>query len=416
MYRAFRRCAGLLWVMICMVQIIGIGAGAKTASIELWVPAKPLWLDDAKAMFEEEYSEYCVNITALNWNTIVEKTTVAIAAGAPPDVFTYGTGGVVNYAAIGVLQPVDKIAPPELIKDMWPGFLEPAMWKGQLYGLPFLGDTAHLLYSAIRFEESGLDVNQPPVTWEELVAMGRKAVRRDSGGRMTVTGFYLPVNVGSTEHVFATFLRQLGGQHFSDDGSQALFNSPEGVQGMEFYVSLIHEHAITEIGAPSDVLKGSAAMAWTGGPSSIVRMRGLDPELALNVRGAALPWFKHRLYFTGGQTFMIPVGAKEPEGAAELINFLTGPSVAPMAAEAGNFFPRQSLLRTVYSKADYDLRTIIAVMEFAATSPPHPQWVKTIPEMQTQIMRALRRETTPKEAVDTLTRIVNGFIAEAEGK
>ena len=52
-------------------------------------------------------------------------------------------------------------------------------------------------------------------------------------------------------------------------------------------------------------------------------------------------------------------------------------------------------------------------MEFAATSPPHPQWVKTIPEMQTQIMRALRRETTPKEAVDTLTRIVNGFIAEA---
>ena len=118
--------------------------------------------------------------------------------------------------------------------------------------------------------------------------MARKAVRRDSQGRMTVTGFYLPVNVGSTEHFLPPSYASLGGQHFSDDGSQALFNSPEGVQAMEFYVSLIHEHAIVEIGSPSDVLTGSAAMALTGGPSSIVRMRGLDPELALNVRGAAL--------------------------------------------------------------------------------------------------------------------------------
>ena len=40
---------------------------------------------------------------------------------------------------------------------------------------------------------------------------------------------------------------------------------------------------------------------------------------------------------------MIPVGAKEPKGAAELINFLTGPKVAPIAAEAGRqFLPRDS--------------------------------------------------------------------------
>ena len=110
---------------------------------------------------------------------------------------------------------------------------------------------------------------------------------------------------------------------------------------------------------------------------------------------------------------MIPVGSCEPELAAEFINFLTGPQVAPLAAEGGDFFPRQSLLRTVYNKADPDLRTVIAAMEYAATSPPHPQWVKTIPEMKKQTTRVLRRETTAREALDTLVRIVNSFIAEA---
>lgn len=417
MYRASRRGARvLLWSVVCVMLLGVLGTEAKTVAIDLWVPAKALWLGDALAMFESENPGFSVDCTVLNWSNIVEKVSVAMAAGAPPDLFTYGTGGVVNFAAVGSIQPLGKIAPQELIKDMWPGFLEPATWKGQLYGMPFLGNTACLLYSAVRFEEAGLDVRQPPVTWDDLVAKGRKTVRRDSGGKMIVTGFSLPANVSSTEHVFANFLRQLGGQHFSDDGSQAMFNSPYGVQAMEFYASLIHEHAITEIGAPSDVLKGSAAMAWAGSAGGLVSTRRRDPVLADDVRAASLPWFKNQLFYTGGETFMIPVGARVPDAAAKLVNFLTGPKVAPMAAEPGNFFPRQSLLRTVYSKADDDLRTVIAAMEFAATSPPHPQWVMTIPEMQKQVMRVLKRETTPKEAVDTLTRVVNGFIAEANAK
>lgn len=397
----------------CIAMALSVVAVGAPVTVEFWVPAKPVWMNEAVAMFEADNPNLKVNVTQLDWGNIVEKVTLAIAGGAPPDVFTYGTGGVVNFAATGMVQPVDRIAPAGLLSDMWPGFLEPARWKGQLYGIPFMGETSALLYSATKFEESGFDANRPPTTWDDLVAKARKLVRRGSDGRFTVTGYYVPIG---HEHVFATFFRQLGGQHFSDDGSQALFNSDAGLQAMQFYSDLIYEHAVTDLTASSNILKGQAAMVWTNGPSGLLSMRRADATLAEGIRGAAMPWFRHRLYYTGGQTFMIPVGAKQPQAAAQFVAFATGPKVARLASAAGNFFPRQSLLKTVYGDADADLRSMIAAMEFAATSPPHPQWVQTIPEMKNQTSRVLKRETTPKEALDTLVRIVNRFIAEAAAK
>jgi ABC-type glycerol-3-phosphate transport system substrate-binding protein len=408
------RCALVCCILLTMVAASGVHAAKTTLS--LWSPDTS-GLSKLVAAFEQANPDIEVSLSKnVNWANHLEKYAVAIIGGAPPDLLVSGLGGLVSFAEPGWMQPLDELIEQKYLDDIWPGFLSRCSWKGHLYGIVYQGSVAHLLYSTVKFEESGLRSDKPPTSWDEVIALGRKLVRYGTDGRMTVTGFDLPRAGGNSDYPFVTFLQQKGGSHWSADGSRAAFNSQAGVEALDFYASLFHEHMVLTETSPEaawEMLRGNVAMGWTQGPGNFATMRKIDPELAEQWKCAQLPYFDKQMYMAGGSALLIPVGAKSTEAAVRFIKFVMQPETVNFAAKELMYAPFKSLLRSNYAKADPDMRTAISAFEYAAPNPPHPQWTPAWAEVKKAVDKVLRREMPSKPALDQLCVIVDEMIAQA---
>src|SRR5690606_13083568 len=107
-----------------------------------------------------------------------------------------------------------------------------------------------LYYRTDLLEEAGY--TEPPQTWDELVEVAKALTKDvDGDGNIDQWGFVslgLPGQVFNT-YTFFDFLFQNGGQLFNEEGEPA-FNSPEGVEALQFMVDLKNVHQVM----PPDVV------------------------------------------------------------------------------------------------------------------------------------------------------------------
>src|SRR5690606_6169545 len=107
-----------------------------------------------------------------------------------------------------------------------------------LYGLPLLVDNRSLFYNTAQLAEAGV---QPPTNWAELKTAAEALTVRD-GGKLSRSGFAL-----NDPGLFAAWLRQAGGSMLNDDGTKVAFNSPEGLEVLAFWQSLM-DAGVYELG------------------------------------------------------------------------------------------------------------------------------------------------------------------------
>ena len=85
-----------------------------------------------------------------------------------------------------------------------------------VYGLPLTVDARALFYNKKLLQAAGV---QPPKTWAELRAAAIKMTKRDSSGKLLVSGFALD-DVG----LFSMWIKQAGGSMLTADGTKTAFN------------------------------------------------------------------------------------------------------------------------------------------------------------------------------------------------
>lgn len=171
----------------------------------------------------------------------------------------------------GWVAPVD-CAVPAWLAEQWPqGIWEASEYEGKHYFVPHASQPLVFLWNKKMFEEAGLDPNAPPQSWEELAAYAKELTRDENGdGNIDQWGFVFPLGKLDRTPIltYSFFLGMNGTRLWNEDGSAA-FDSPEGVEAMQFMVDLVQEHqvspesvinyATTEV---SDVFRsGGAAMA-----------------------------------------------------------------------------------------------------------------------------------------------------------
>lgn len=115
----------------------------------------------------------------------------AVAGGTPPDIGDLGHQ--LDFMLKGVLLPIDDlvgsssiVSPEKFFEGNW----KSGGWEGVQYGVP-----AHecfirrgLCYNARMIEEAGLDPDNVPVTWEELLEWHKKLTKFDSAGNLLQMG------------------------------------------------------------------------------------------------------------------------------------------------------------------------------------------------------------------------------------
>jgi multiple sugar transport system substrate-binding protein len=121
--------------------------------------------------FQATHPNITVEFQTVPGEELFDKLLAQIAAGNPPDAAYVSDWMTGAFAQEGGLAPLDEyIAKSNLIMldDYVPAFLESSQVDGVQYGLPFTSETTGLFYRVDRFEEAGLDPNNPPKTWDEF--------------------------------------------------------------------------------------------------------------------------------------------------------------------------------------------------------------------------------------------------------
>lgn len=140
----------------------------------------------------------------LSMTAVDQKTLLATAAGAPPDIAGIWDAQITQFAALGALERLDSMANARgLTREYYkPVFYDGCRYEGRLYALPSTPGVIALHYNKRLFEAkatqlraAGLDPNRAPRTIAELDRYAQILDTRDEQGRLTSAG-YLPQEPG----------------------------------------------------------------------------------------------------------------------------------------------------------------------------------------------------------------------------
>jgi sorbitol/mannitol transport system substrate-binding protein len=164
------------------------------------------------------------------------------------DVITISNFEVPFYAKNDWLEPLTGYASKDAAFDL-NDILKPMRESvkgtdGQIYAIPFYGESSMLMYRKDIFQQQGLTMPEHP-TWHQVADLAAKV----DGTQPGMKGICLRGLPGWGE-VFApltTVVNTFGGTWFTKDW-QAQVDSPEFKQATNFYVDLVRKHG--EVGAP----------------------------------------------------------------------------------------------------------------------------------------------------------------------
>ena len=323
--------------------------------------------DDYAATFNAQNPDIrVVPVYTGSYQDTIARTLTQIRGGDSPamavllsvDTFTLYDEDVI--AALDDLAETD--ADRAFLTDFFPAFLANGQVGGKVWSLPFQRSTPVLYWNKDAFAEAGLDPETPPATWAEMVAMGKKLVKRDASGAVTRWGVRIPTS-GFPYWLFQGLTTANDAFLMNADGNETYFDAPGVVEALEFLVSLSAEHGVMAPGViewgatPQAFFEGESAMVWTT-TGNLTNIRNNAP-FPFGV--AMLPANKRRGAPTGGGNLFIfnTVPEATQKAAFRFARWLTSPE---MAADWS--------IRTGYVAVSPAAWETPAMKEYAAGFPP----------------------------------------------
>ena len=300
------------------------GSGATT-TITVWdyytdpnaTPIKP-----AVDAFEKANPNIKVNYEIMDWDTALEKLNVVMTGGNPPDVTTVDMTWLPKFAALGVFTDLStlmtdgKVNGQTLDQMYAPGALEAMKYQGQVVTMMYDFDVYALYYRSDLLEQKGLQV---PKTWDDLMAVEKQLAEGDK---------YLYEFDADTFHG-SQWIYENGGTLMNPDFTQILFNSPEAVQAIDFYDSLLKNNVAinwtTAEGERIQGIKDGRIAMFSDGPYYMGLIKSGAPEMAGMWKVAPHPYSKSPSSYLGGTGLVIPNGSQEKAAAWKFIEFAMQP-------------------------------------------------------------------------------------------
>lgn len=299
-----------------------------------------------------------IRVEAVFSGNYTETTTRALTAarsGTPPTVAVLLATDIFTLIEEDVIQPIDTFISSEedqaWVDGFMPAYLASAQVDGHLWSVPFQRSTAVMYYNKEAFAAAGLDPEQPPRTWDEMVEMGQALTLRDASDNVTQYGLGIPSSMNAVHWLFGALVAQNGGMLSSEDGLHTFFDSPEVIEALQFFVDLSTEHGIHPSGilewgtTPNDFMQGRLAMAWhtTGNLGNIRNNATFDFGVA------PYPGNPEPASVLGGGNLYIFSGASEEQQAAafEFVKFMTSAELlADWGVQTGYVAPRDDSWET----------------------------------------------------------------------
>lgn len=242
-----------------------------------------LALEAACARIAEAHPELAVRLVAIPFDAFVNKVSVAVPNGNGPDLFLYAHDRVGDWAARGILEPLEFWVDLPQVERFFPRTLDALVYRGGLYGLP-------LAFKTLALYRDTTHVPQAPATTAELEAAVRALRARDT----SIQGIAWELD---SLYFHAPWLHGFGGAVYRDTQDTLALDSAEAAASLAFVRRWLREHIIPE--------EATSALI-----TSLFRSR----KLAFAVNG---PWFQSELAdHSGWAVSALPVVSETGRRAA----------------------------------------------------------------------------------------------------
>lgn len=354
-----------------------------------------------------------------------EKVAAAAASNNPPDLVMLS--GPITYAYTGAARPLNQyIASSSVIKpaDYIPGQWARCVWQDNVYGVP-IGADANALFWWNRdvFKKYGLNPDDPPTTWDELLATSEKISKSQPSHKPQTLGFIVTYAQSWTMMWYYLtgpdyLLTENGGGSWrpGKPSPKVLFNDKYGVEALDYFVKLADANGGAQLlssfssgfttGVEDPFITGKIAMQCNGGWQQTYYAQ-YAPHLNYGVSEMPLPPNGVKCTTSGGFAWSIPTKARAADEAWSWVEFASEPENQLYLVKGIGTNPTQlALLKDPYFQTN-TVRKVAADAIHSARGWGEGPWALVLDQQYSINVRdeAIYHRMTPKEALDQAARI-----------
>jgi len=320
---------------------------AKPVEITFYYPVNvggPLTkvIDEMAKSFMDKNPGIKVNpVYTGNYGDNTVKIQAGVQAKQPPDVAVMMSTELFSMLDMKAIIPLDDFIAKDTdieMADFYPAFMEDTQTEGNTYSIPFQRSTIVMYYNKDMFKAAGLDPEKPPATWDELVSYAQK-LNKDGHA-----GLEIPGNDDSY-WMFQMLARQNAADPkqniMTSDGKKAIFDTPENVEALQFWLDLSHKHKAMPEGVidwatvPTDFIEGKTAMMMhtSGNLTNVKNNAKFD-------FGVAFPSGQKQFGSPtgGGNLYIFKDTSPEKQAAAwEFVKYMTAPEQAALFSSSSGY-------------------------------------------------------------------------------
>ncbi|MEO1289804.1 MAG: extracellular solute-binding protein [Chloroflexota bacterium] len=309
------------------------------------------------SVFEERYPDLTITFIDAGWDEALRLNLEnAIQMGRPPEV-VIGENYFRAFAITDDLQPVDDVLAN--YDDIIPETYAASAYDSQFYAVPFLTGIFALERNCAVIESAGLDCDNPPQYWEDLLADVRQITQAGSG---EYYGYTLQgpggTAVGSAFRI-AVYQSQLGALPCADDACTIPdFNRADTLPVYEFLRDLVREtppgliQNSNEVEVYEALFRGTSAYQIAGSwHPAWASSAGCD-----DCRYSEIPHPQagsESTLLVGNVLYAAPANSQHPDLAREWLELLLSDEVQTMIfSETGRLPVRRTALESALDEAD----------------------------------------------------------------
>jgi ABC-type glycerol-3-phosphate transport system substrate-binding protein len=399
----------------------GAGQGG-TVTIQFWhgqqqAAAKVLTklVDDFNASHENVHVD--VSSGGVTVDDMLPKVISSIAAGTYPDVvYLYGSWAA-NIANSGkAVDLSDRVNEPGFAwDDFWDSSKQIVSPGGKVIGFPALIDNLSVIYNKDIFDEAGVPYPSADWTWDDF----REVAKELTDPAKHIYGVNYPVS-GDLDTVWRFFpgLWQLGGDIISEDGTQAIFNSQEGVDNL----TLWQQMATVDRSVFFDPNDAKAEPLFTSGHLAMFVSGPWEVEVlqsaGVNWGDQVLPGYNgdHQTVSGPDNWVILDQGTDRVNAAIEFLQWLTAPEQELEWMMATASLPIRPSIMDLPAYQDFlDKYPGIESMADNLTNaknamPTLRQWPRIVDSLGQAIASVLLGKAQPQEALDQAAQEANALL------
>ncbi|HTN62700.1 MAG TPA: extracellular solute-binding protein [Devosia sp.] len=180
--------------------------------------------DEFWAAWKATYPNIETDAQNIDYNQLLDKLRTALLGNAGPMVLRLQILGGIEFSSKGYFQELKPEDVGYETANFWPGAMKSVAYDGKYYGIPTNNETMAFIWNADIFKRAGLDPENPPATWDDVVTYS-KTIHDKLG--IAGYGMVAKQNAGNTPFRFMPQLWAYGGGALDEASDNPTYKTVE---------------------------------------------------------------------------------------------------------------------------------------------------------------------------------------------